>query len=632
MPDPFYKESLVTYLAEQGISMDLSLKEFDKKLMAMFEKNFKYDYVAFEGSNDTVYEFLTASKIGNCQNFASAATLIYRAKGIPARYTTGYFVYNKQPGKTTVITPLQAHAWVEIYKAGYGWLPLDYTISNLSNIFGEEEELPEIDDPNDTGILGDSTLDVNCNVPETNYLLDVQAKTPGTYYLREESYGDFNLEEFTPGNKYNVTTNTNPNHFVTEALKTYNKSSRTIDVTYKEKYGSRHQLVPTYFAGDSSVTTDCDLYYDAAQTNETKSLESIDFDYLLNSDEVADYVIHDPVLKEEEYYYYVYANKHYLTVPDDIKAVVEEAILKYSPVIPSSPVLICKVARDYFAESYIRFNPRMELSYKELVNDIEGFFENARPEVNAKSVSIIATMLLRSLGVPTRSVKGFLYIAEDDNKYALNDYNEHYWNEVYIKGLGWVTIDFLKSSGKLDNFTDYFTGKTHITIKADNYESYYNGKYQNAPEPYVKEGESILEQDEHFLDYESRGSTDICEEPLDYTITICDYNFNDKTYRYAIDNEFGTMSIKKAPITIYTKSISDTFEPGKVLKTEIERIECPTFGIDDLKFSFNGNQLTNIGSVEAMIDIDTLEIYNISGVEITEKFDINIVAGVLEFK
>ena len=630
MPDQFYKDTLVSFLAGEGIDINLSLNEFDKELMNMFKKGFEYNFKAYSGTQDTVYEFLTNTKVGNCQNFASAATLLYRAKGIPARYTTGYFLFNKEPGKTTIVTPLQAHAWVEIYKDGYGWIPLDYTISNAENIFGEEEEDPEIIDPNDTGEFGNALLPISTETPQSNYLMDVQASTPGKYYLREESYGDFNYKEFAPGIKYKVKDNTNPNHFTAEALTSLNKSSRTINVTYKEKYGNRHEVVPTYFKGNQNITTDCDLYYGYPNVDETKILTSYDFDYILNSSELGNYTIVDPLLREEEYYYYYFVKKYYLEVPKDIKAVVEEAILKYSPVIPQSPDLICRVISDYFRDSSMEFDPDMNFTYEDLIEDIEGFFQNNKQKCNAKSVSSIATMLLRSLKIPTRMVKGFLYIATDNATHAINNYNEHYWNEIYLKGIGWLTVDFLSSSGKL--IKDYFTGKTHITIKSDDLNVTYNGNYIDGSEPYVLEGDEALEKD-NFLYYEKTlGGTNVSEIDLTYDVTIRDYEFKNKNYRYAIDYEFGKMNIKKAAITIYTKSISELFDAGKVLKTEIERIECDTFTIDDLNFIFKGSQLTNVGSINASIDIETLEILNANRVEITNNFEITIVEGVLEFR
>lgn len=630
LPDENYKNKLISYLENKGVNIDSSLQEFNKALMRMFTKEFEYNLQAYEGTKDTVYEFLTSTKKGNCQNFASAATLLYRAKGIPARYTKGFFLFADQPNVTTVVTPLQAHAWVEIYYDGYGWLPLDYTIGDLENVFGEEEVDPEINDPNDSGILGENSLPIESKIPQTNYLADVKASEPGRYYLREESYGDFTLTGFAPANKYNVNENTNPNHFAGMALENIVGNAKTIDIEYKEKYGTRHKLTPTYFAGNDLIKADCDLYYEEASTNEMNNFITYDFDYLKDGTKLDGYEINDPILKKEEYNYYYFAKKYYLNVPSDVKAIVQDEILKYLPIIPDNPQLICNAVNSFFKQSKIEFDPRLELGYNQIMADLEGFFQNKASKCNAKSVATIATMLLRSLDIPTRIAKGFLYVANDTNQCALNNFNEHFWNEIYIKGIGWIKVDFLTSSEKIDD--EYYEGKKHITIKADDYETYYNGDFQQAPDPYILEGEDTLEGD-HFLDYSMFGLKNASSENINYgDIKICDFNFNDKTFHYAIDYSYGIMTVKKVPITIRTKSISEIYKPGIVLKTEIDSVDCVNFTIDDLNFVFKGAELNDVGSIDATIDLYSLEIIDSFGVDVTRNFDITIESGILELK
>lgn len=84
-------------------------------------------------------------------HFASAATLIYRSMGVPARYVEGYcvdypqllegtelkdsnitdWISGIQPlGKGVMqaeLSDYNAHAWVEIYKDDIGWVPVDPT-------------------------------------------------------------------------------------------------------------------------------------------------------------------------------------------------------------------------------------------------------------------------------------------------------------------------------------------------------------------------------------------------------------------------------------------------------------------------------------------------------------------------
>lgn len=76
---------------------------------------------------DFVSWFLTGSHQGYCAHYASAATLILREMGIPARFTVGYAVALDRSGGVVKVPDRNAHAWVEIYIDGFGWQPVDVT-------------------------------------------------------------------------------------------------------------------------------------------------------------------------------------------------------------------------------------------------------------------------------------------------------------------------------------------------------------------------------------------------------------------------------------------------------------------------------------------------------------------------
>lgn len=84
---------------------------------------------------DFVEYFLYENKQGYCTYFASAATIMLRAAGVPARYVEGYVVHPDDfPLKngeieTIDIKDKSAHAWVEIYIDGAGWMPYEMTPS-----------------------------------------------------------------------------------------------------------------------------------------------------------------------------------------------------------------------------------------------------------------------------------------------------------------------------------------------------------------------------------------------------------------------------------------------------------------------------------------------------------------------
>jgi transglutaminase-like putative cysteine protease len=68
------------------------------------------------------------TKRGYCQHFAGAMALMLRSLGIPARVAAGFTsgTYDSANGTWTV-TDHDAHAWVEVWFRGYGWLPFDPT-------------------------------------------------------------------------------------------------------------------------------------------------------------------------------------------------------------------------------------------------------------------------------------------------------------------------------------------------------------------------------------------------------------------------------------------------------------------------------------------------------------------------
>lgn len=89
-----------------------------------------------EGEDFVLY-FLREGRRGYCVHFASAAVLLLRAEGIPARYVTGYSV-SGAADQWNAVTEDQAHAWVEYYQRGVGWEVLDPTPPDWQSYTPEE--------------------------------------------------------------------------------------------------------------------------------------------------------------------------------------------------------------------------------------------------------------------------------------------------------------------------------------------------------------------------------------------------------------------------------------------------------------------------------------------------------------
>ncbi len=77
---------------------------------------------------DPLAYFLFEKRAGHCEYFASAMTVMLRAEGIPARFVTGFLPgeYNDVAGDY-IVRASDAHAWVEAYFPGYGWITFDPT-------------------------------------------------------------------------------------------------------------------------------------------------------------------------------------------------------------------------------------------------------------------------------------------------------------------------------------------------------------------------------------------------------------------------------------------------------------------------------------------------------------------------
>ena len=77
-------------------------------------------------TGDDLADFLQ-NRRGYCEQYAGAMAAMVRWAGVPARVVLGYTPGLVQPDGTRLVTSNDAHAWVEVYFDGLGWVPYDPT-------------------------------------------------------------------------------------------------------------------------------------------------------------------------------------------------------------------------------------------------------------------------------------------------------------------------------------------------------------------------------------------------------------------------------------------------------------------------------------------------------------------------
>ena len=115
-----------------------------------------------EGTTDFAIWFLEEGESGYCTHFATAATVLLRAAGIPARYVTGYLTNLSKQSNT--VTADQAHAWVEYLHPDYGWTVLDPT-PGLGSYAPETEPTEPSTAPTETTLPTETALPTESTLP-----------------------------------------------------------------------------------------------------------------------------------------------------------------------------------------------------------------------------------------------------------------------------------------------------------------------------------------------------------------------------------------------------------------------------------------------------------------------------------
>jgi len=124
-------EGLRRIAQEAGIDSGASREKIAEQVAEFFSSFGRYTLTPLTAPEDEDFAlyFLQTSRQGYCIHYATAATLMLRALGVPARFTSGFVVSvsHNEVNLPVVLTDGNAHSWVEVYFNEYGWLPFEVT-------------------------------------------------------------------------------------------------------------------------------------------------------------------------------------------------------------------------------------------------------------------------------------------------------------------------------------------------------------------------------------------------------------------------------------------------------------------------------------------------------------------------
>jgi transglutaminase-like putative cysteine protease len=125
----------VADLAKAIVAARSAATPYDKAeaIETYLRNTYKYSTVvkAAPPGRDPVDYFLFDLRADFCEYFASSMAVLLREVGVPARVVEGFTAGDLDASGRYAVRELNAHAWVEAYFPGYGWIEFEPTPSEL---------------------------------------------------------------------------------------------------------------------------------------------------------------------------------------------------------------------------------------------------------------------------------------------------------------------------------------------------------------------------------------------------------------------------------------------------------------------------------------------------------------------
>ena len=600
--------------------------------IAEFIRSYTYGSNEYRnGQKDIVRFFLNIGGeyehggVGICQDFASAATLMYRAYNIPARYVTGFVCYIDDEGTFKPNTEIEvnqtlAHSWVEIYIDGMGWVPVEVTPLTVG---GEDVPLNiHATKPASMDSELDGDVSSTPQIPENNDILKVTSSHSGTFYLRGQSFGNYNGHGFGEVGTSYIDEDYNPLTLVGKNYrgyyKTYNMSIKNVG----SGFGSRltpYFTIDDYCKTELTVDVDGDGEYDPLDGDVIKYLDN---DTYLSGNYGSKYLTNYVVIPVDydassltgayatelaTYKSYVYANYLYIGTAEyaALVAKLDEIIASNGLDVGTTGEKIQKVQR-YLQETGGFSYALSGWSYSGSEDIALSFLTTKKGKCD--HFAMAGTLLLRRLGIPARFTKGVMINidnSEINTEITVRDSSCHAWVEVFLDNFGWVPLEVTASVTEaelaVDTEIDWDNGSDVHEVIIYPHPDYV--KY----DPEVSEITGNVVVGEFSLGdagkYEVRGKYKAVTTDFGNNLTaITNYQIFDTETDYEVTNQFnvtlltGTLMLYREKIIIETEGAKKTYDG-----TPLEHHVVLNVNDEDVdpSHTFNAGNLVFLNHVDA---------------------------------
>ena len=572
----------------------------------------RYDteFDSFPDDVDMVLYFLTESQKGICQHFAAAATAIYRAYGIPARYTVG-FLAEAEAGKFINVSSKEAHAWVEIYLDDVGWIQIEVTGGGFVPTGGSDGGITVADegggegDGADGGAGGGSKISDEPVEESDAQVASIVADKSGLYYLRMASYGDYTGREFSAVPVYNYSFGGIEYVFNPTVLAVDGNTGNLHVTVYDD---SIENMLLTYYATDT--------YHLDSDAAVKTTLKEYDVPF-----KTYDIISGGAYNKNNLAAYNVFVRDSYLNISSELK----EELLSLTGIDKDSPTLISDIA------DFVRNCATYDKNYSipQGVDVITYFLKEGQKGI-CQHFAAAGTMIYRAYGIPARYTVGYVVAAQKDDTVDVLAKNAHAWVEIYIDDVGWIKVEVTPSDG----LPEY---RRTIKIINDGAEKVYDGEALSVTIDNLEIQGQLLEG--HSLYYDGENLPSITDVKDSGVYNAPNFRIIDEASGEDVTEEFkdvyiwdysecGTLTIKPCPILLTlsgekTYDGTPTVKPGTV-EVDVERLSDKGKGLcggDELEIIYSDLDSDDAG--DHKIGISWLGITN-NGRDVTGNYEVNL--------